>query len=179
MYRKLWANQHECTCVRYRANKWWVKRSKQGNISVPPAHLVLLSAGLGAFTEVARLPGRVRIVRASLPAPPLPSLPLEQAAHRQCVVPSVTKTSTSSLLGALLQCWHQIMDQLVHRPAKVPGRGGGEKENRKAVLLGVYWHARPWLTGTSSVHWSVSKPLCEFSEIRHNKPRSKHQLALS
>lgn len=68
------------------------------------AHLVLLSAGLGALTEVARLPGGVRVVRASFPTPPLPSLPLEQAAHRQCVVPAVTKTTASSLLGALLQC---------------------------------------------------------------------------
>lgn len=128
MYRRLWVSQHDCTSVRYRSNKWWVKRSKQGNISVPPAHLVLLGAGFGALTEVARLPRGVRVVRASLPAPPLPSLPLEQAAHRQCVVSSVTKTSTSSLLGALLQGWHQIMDQLVHRPAKVPGRGGGKKK---------------------------------------------------
>lgn len=90
---------------------------------VHTAHLVFLSAGLRALTQVASLPGRMRVVWPSFPASSLPGLPLQQTAHRQSVVPTVAKATTSSLLGALLQCWHQIMDQLVHCPAKVPGRG--------------------------------------------------------
>lgn len=90
------------------------------SLSSTQTHLVFLHTGLGALAEVACLPRRVRVVRASLSASPLPGLPLQQTADGQCVVSAVTEATTGRLLGALLQCWHQVMDQLVHRPAKVP-----------------------------------------------------------
>jgi len=89
-------------------------------VCVPNRYLVFLHAGLRALAEVARLPRRVRVVRASFSAPPLPRLPLQQTAHGQRVVSSIAVSTASGLLGALLQRGHQVVDQLVHRPAEVP-----------------------------------------------------------
>lgn len=89
----------------------------------PPPHLVFVQAGLRSLTEVASLPGWVGVVRASLPPTTFPGLSLQQAAYGQRVVPPIPEAPPCRLLRALLQRRHQVMDQLVHRPAKVPGEG--------------------------------------------------------
>lgn len=106
-----------------------------------PAGARLVQAGLGAVAQVLLLvvvvgaagvapPGRVRVVGAPFAAAAFACLPLQQAANGQSVLgpANATAVTAAGLLRALFQRRHQVVDQLVHRPAKVPAQTGQGKK---------------------------------------------------